>query len=106
MLLEPLGIEYVGNNCLGGADLLPMMRYQLPLLEMRHDATRYFDSYHSAGDTLDKVDPDNLAQCVAAYAVAALVAAEFEEGFGRPPKFRGRLPLPFDSILEGKKMYR
>jgi Zn-dependent M28 family amino/carboxypeptidase len=106
MLLEPLGIEYVGNNCLGGADLLPMMRYQLPLLEMRHDATRYFDSYHSAGDTLDKVDPDNLAQCVAAYAVAALVAAEIEEGFGRPPKFRGRFPLPFDSILEGKKMYR
>lgn len=106
LLLKPLGIKYIDNYSLGGADLLPLIRYQLPLLELRHDATNYFDAYHSARDTLDKVDPDSLAQCVAAYAVTALVAAEIEGGFGRAPKFRGQLPTPFDKIVEGKKLYR
>ena len=105
-LLEPLGVSYANNASLGGADLLPMVRHRLPLLEMRHDATRYFDSYHSAEDTFDKVDPENLAQCVATYAVAALVAAEYEQGFGRAPKFRGTLPPPFDQIYAGEPMYR
>ena len=78
-----------------------MARHRLPVLELIHDASRYFDAYHSAADTLDKVDPQNLAKCVAAYAVAAFVAAEVEGGFGRAPLFRGQLPPPFDRILEG-----
>jgi len=105
-LLEPLDISYADNQSLGGADLLPMARHRLPVLEMIHDTTRYFDAYHSAADTLDKVDPKNLAKCVAAYAVAAFVAAEVEGGFGRAPLFRGQLPPPFDRILEGKPLYR
>lgn len=105
-LLEPLGVAYMGNDTIGGADLLPMMRYQVPLFTLNHDVTEYFDVYHSANDTLDKVDPDSLAQNVAAYAVIALVAADFEGGFGRAPKFRGTLPPPFDDILEGREVYR
>lgn len=105
-LLEPLGVSYENNMSLGGADLLPMVRHRLPVLEMRHDATRYFDSYHSAGDTIDKVVPENLSQCVAVYAVAALVAADYEKGFGRASRFRGQLPPPFDGLLRGERMYR
>ncbi len=105
-LLEPLEVTYGDNASLGGADLLPMARHRLPVLEMVHDATRYFDNYHSADDTLDKVDPKNLAKCVAVYAVAAFVAAEVEGGFGRAPRYRAKLPPPFDSILEGKPLYR
>ncbi len=105
-LLEPLGIEYGTNETLGGADFLPMLRHRLPVLEMRHDGTRYFDHYHSANDTLDKVDRESLARNVAAYAVVALVAAEVEGGFGRPPKLRFRLPPPFDRAMEGESIYR
>ncbi len=105
-LLAPLGVEYADNDSLGGADLLPMVRHRLPLLEMRHDATRYFDAYHSAEDTLDKVDPRSLERNVAVYAVAALLAAELEGGFGPAPRFRGRLPAPFDRLYEGKPLYR
>ncbi len=105
-LLAPLGIGYSGNNTLGGTDILPLLRHRVPLIEMRHDATDYFDFYHSVNDTLDKVDPRDLAQSVAAYAVAALVAAEVEGGFARAPKFRGKLPAPFDSIASGKEMPR
>lgn len=106
MLLAPLGIEYGGNNTLGGTDILPLLRHRVPLLEMRNDATNYFDAYHSVHDTLDKVDPKNLAQNVAAYAVAALVAAEIEVGLGRAPKFKGKLPPPFDKIAAGKELSR
>ncbi len=105
-LLSPLGIELADNNSLGGADLLPIMRYQVPLLEMRPDATHYFDAYHSAEDTLDKVNRKSLAQNVAAFAVATLVAADVDGGFGRAPKFRGQLPPPFDRLYEGKPLHR
>ena len=37
-------IEYYGNDNLGGADLFPLLRYQVPLFELRHDATEYFDA--------------------------------------------------------------
>jgi carboxypeptidase Q len=106
LLLAPLGVQYSSNPTLGGADLLPLARYQLPVLEMRHDGTRYFDAYHSSNDTLDKVDPENVTQCVAAYAVVALAAAEIEGGFGRAPKFRGQLPSPFSELLRGEPPFR
>ncbi len=104
LLLAPLGIEYHGNVAWGGVDLLPLLYYRVPLIDLRQDGTYYFDAYHSAGDTLDKVDPADLAQNVAAYAVAALVAAEIEEGFGRAPKFRGRLPPHYERIARGRRL--
>lgn len=105
-LLEPLGVTYAGNQAFGGADLLPLIRHRVPVLEMRHDATRYFDAYHSVHDTIERVDRENLAQCVAVYALAALVAAEYDKGFGRSMPFRGELPYPLDRLYEGKPMYR
>ena len=103
-LLAPLGIKYYGNQTLGGADLLPLLRHRVPLFEMNHDATTYFDYYHSAEDTLDKVNPRDLAQNVAAYAVAALVAAELKGGFKRAPVFRGLLPSPYNKIIAGEEV--
>ncbi|MCP3958291.1 MAG: M28 family peptidase [bacterium] len=99
-LLAPLGIEYQGNEGEGGFDLLPLRRHRVPFIDLPQDGTYYFDAYHSAADTLDKVDPGDLAQNVAAYAVAALVAADIEGDLGRAPKFRGRLPPPFDEIAQ------
>ena len=46
------------------------------------DGTDYFDLHHNADDTLDKIDPQALAQNVAAYTVFAYLAAEADGDFG------------------------
>jgi hypothetical protein len=40
------------------------------------DGSRYFDIHHTEADTLDKVDPQELAHCVAALAVMAYTVAD------------------------------
>src|SRR5690606_20786998 len=50
------------------------------------DGTQYFDLHHNANDTLDKVDPQDLAQNTAAYVVLAYLAAEAEGDFGSAPR--------------------
>ncbi|MEJ2516266.1 MAG: M20/M25/M40 family metallo-hydrolase [Gammaproteobacteria bacterium] len=90
-ILEPLGIAPGDNDSRGGADLGPLRKTGVPVLDFDHDATRYFDIHHTVNDTLDKVDPDDLRRCVAAYAVAAWVAANVPGDFGRYPE-RDRAP--------------
>jgi len=54
-------------------------------LSLHQDTSRYFEWHHTANDTLDKVDPDQLRQNVAVYAVALYLAAEAEGDFGSAP---------------------
>ncbi len=89
-LLEPLGIENGGNEAWGGADLRPLRAHRVPFFDLRQDGSEYFDVHHTANDTLDKVDPEGLAQNVAAYAVAALVASEVDGPLGPAPEFEER----------------
>jgi hypothetical protein len=89
-LLRPLGIEYGGNEARGGADLRPMREHRVPLFDLRQDGSEYFDVHHTANDTLDKVDPDALAQNVAAYAVTALVLADVDTQLGPAAPFEER----------------
>lgn len=84
-LLEPIGIERGDNKASGGADLSPLRKAGMPVLGMTQDGTNYFDYHHTADDTLDKIDRDDLNQNVAAYATAAYVAANIERDFGRLP---------------------
>lgn len=88
-LLAPLGVEYQGNEARGGADLIPLREHRVPMFDLPQDATRYFDYHHTANDTFDKVDPEQLVQNVAAYTVVAWIAAEYEPGFGRAPDASG-----------------
>lgn len=80
-LLEPLGIERGGNEAFGGADLSPLRRAGLPVISLRHDARPYFDVHHTANDTLEQIEIEALDQGVAAYLVAAYLAAEYEGEF-------------------------
>ena len=82
-LLEPIGLERGDNKAGGGADLIPMRKAGMPVLGMSQDGTKYFDFHHTADDTLDKIDVDDLNQNVAAYLTAAYVMANIEADLGR-----------------------
>jgi len=69
----------------GGADISPLARARVPLLGLRVEGTRYFDYHHTEADTLDKVDPTELAQGTAALAVLTWGLAEHAETLPRPP---------------------
>lgn len=83
--LQPLGITWYDETAWGGADLIPLATSQVPMIDLSSDATYYFDYHHTDDDTLDKVDPADLAQNVAAYSVVAYWAAEREGRLGKPP---------------------
>ena len=81
--LAPLGIEYDATAAgSGGSDLSAVHAVGMAGLSLHQDATRYFDWHHTANDTLDKVDPEQLRQNVAAYAVAMFLAASANGDFG------------------------
>lgn len=85
-LLKPLGVEYDATEPgHGGSDLSAVHAVGMAGLSLHQDATRYFDWHHTANDTLDKIDPEQLRQNVAAYVVAAYLAAQAEGDFGSAP---------------------
>ena len=84
--LAPLGIEYDAKAAgSGGSDLSAVHAVGMAGLSLHQDTTRYFDWHHTANDTLDKIDPAQLRQNVAAYAVAMYLAASAEGDFGSAP---------------------
>jgi hypothetical protein len=84
--LEPLGIDTIPGEGGPESDVGPIARMGATWASLSHDGTDYFDVHHNAEDTLDKIDPKDLAQNVAAYAVFAWLAAQADGSFGRAPK--------------------
>lgn len=76
-----LDIEAGGNESAHGSDLGDMKRAGVPIIQFHQDGTDYFDYHHTANDTLDKVDPEALAQNTAAYAGFIWAAANAEADF-------------------------
>lgn len=76
--LAAMGIPTSAIKATGGADVRAIAALQKPgVIDLGQDATRYFDLHHTPSDTLDKVDPAQLAQNVAAWtAVVGIVANE------------------------------
>lgn len=85
-ILQPLGLDGGNNMSNGGADLGPLRSLGVPVLDLAHDMNLYFDVHHTMNDTLAKVDAKVLDQAVAAYAVAAYLAATKQGDFGRLPQ--------------------
>jgi carboxypeptidase Q len=80
-LLSPLGVEITQGG--GGADIGPIMREGVPGMGLEVDGTRYFWYHHTAADTIDKLDPRELSECVAALAVMVYVVADMDETLPR-----------------------
>ena len=74
--LAPMGIVTGPAKAGGGTDVEPMIALQkLAVVDLQQDGTRYFDLHHTPDDTLDKIDPAQLEQNVAAWTAVLLVVA-------------------------------
>lgn len=87
--LAPLGIVTGSFDNADGSDIGPMLADGLPGVGLSQDGTRYFDLHHTPDDTLDKVDPAQLRQNVAAWtAVLAILTGPVQPS--PPPAKRKR----------------
>jgi carboxypeptidase Q len=84
-LLAPLGADtvFVGG---GGSDIGPIMGEGVPGMSHNTDGSRYFWFHHTEADNVDKIDPRELAENVAAMAVMAYVLADLPERLPRGGK--------------------
>ena len=73
--LGPLGIGRGKGEAHGGADIEPLIKKGASVIDLKQDGTRYFDLHHTPDDTLDKVDPAQLAQNVAAWTAVLAITA-------------------------------
>jgi Zn-dependent M28 family amino/carboxypeptidase len=65
----------------GGADLEALGEKGVPFVDFAQNGLDYFDIHHTADDTFDKVDPQELAQNVAVWAAFAWLAADSDATF-------------------------
>ena len=66
---------------LAGGHLRMVAEAGVPVFGLNQDGTRYFDLHHTADDTLDKVDPAQMSQNVAAWAALVWLIADSEVDF-------------------------
>lgn len=86
--LAPLGIVQGSTERASGSDIGPMAADGMSTIELSQDGTRYFDYHHTPDDTLDKVDPEQLRQNVAAWTAMLAVMAHAPEELASPVKPR------------------
>ena len=82
-LLTGIGADRIGPSG-GGADIGPSVQAaNIPSLSLDVDGSRYFTIHHTAADTMDKIDPVEMAKCAAAVAVMAYVVADMPTRLGQ-----------------------
>ncbi|PCD01607.1 peptidase M28 family protein [Sphingomonas spermidinifaciens] len=77
--LAPLGISAGREAARGGADVAALISAGVAGVDLQQDGTRYFDLHHTPDDTLDKVDPAQLRQNVAAWTAMLAIVADAPE---------------------------
>ena len=75
-----LGAVGVDSARVGGpqADVSPLFALGVPVANIQADGSRYFWYHHSDADTIDKLDPVDVARCVAVLAVVANTVANMD----------------------------
>jgi carboxypeptidase Q len=83
-LLRRIGADSVSRGE-PEADVEPLLAAGVPGAGLQVDRTKYFWYHHTDSDTPDKLDPRDVARCVATMAVYAYVLAEMPETLPRSP---------------------
>jgi carboxypeptidase Q len=67
----------------GGADIGPSIQEgHIAGMSLEVDGSKYFLIHHTQADTIDKIDPVEMAKCAAAVAVMSYVVADLPERLG------------------------
>ena len=77
-LLRRIGADTITTGG-GGTDIEALTASGVPSMGLNDDGSRYFWYHHTQADTPDKLDPREMAQCVAAMAVMAYVVADMPD---------------------------
>ena len=81
-VLYPIGVlSSAVPELHGGADVGPLAEAGVPVFGLSQDGTRYFDLHHTADDTLNKIDPEQMSQNVAAWAALVWLIADSDVDF-------------------------
>ncbi|HEY2779182.1 MAG TPA: M28 family peptidase [Steroidobacteraceae bacterium] len=89
--LGPLGATILDRREeAGGSDVEFLDAGGVPTLAPIVDTRTYFDYHHSAADTLDKVDPDNIRRQAVVLAMMAYFVAEMPNALPRLPRSQPR----------------
>ncbi|HEX4693520.1 M20/M25/M40 family metallo-hydrolase [Sphingomonas sp.] len=81
--LAPLGITRGREVAGDGTDVGPLFKLGVSAVDLNQSGTRYFDWHHTAEDTLDKIDPEQLRQNVAAWTAVLWIVANAPEDWGK-----------------------
>jgi hypothetical protein len=81
-IITPLGANLDRRPALGGGDdIRELQKAGVPVVSLRQDGLDYFDTHHTADDTLDKIDPKQLDQAVAVWSAFTYLAAVSDVNF-------------------------
>jgi carboxypeptidase Q len=80
--LAPLGVGRGRGPANGGADVGAVIQSGVAAIDLAQSGLRYFDYHHTPDDTLDKVDPAQLRQNVAAWTTMLAITANAPEDIG------------------------
>jgi hypothetical protein len=81
-IITPLGANLDRRPALGGGDdIRELQKAGVPVVSLRQDGLDYFDTHHTADDTLDKIDPRQLNQAVAVWSAFTYLAAVSDVNF-------------------------
>jgi hypothetical protein len=81
-VIAPLGANVDRRPALfGGDDIGELQKAGVPVASLRQDGLDYFDTHHTADDTLDKIDPKQLGQAVAVWSAFVYLAAASDVDF-------------------------
>jgi len=77
-----MGLPYNAEQATnGGPDIGPLHQEGVPVMRFQQNGIDYFDLHHTPDDTFDKINPEDMAENVAAFAIMAWIAANTDVTF-------------------------
>jgi Zn-dependent M28 family amino/carboxypeptidase len=84
-VLAPLGAYLERRPSVGsGDDVRELKDMGVPVMSLRQDGSTYFETHHTADDTLDKIDPAQLGAATSVWVAVTYLAAESDVDFRAP----------------------